>query len=275
MQETGAELSVSVDQVVELSNQFGPLVFRALLLLLIVLLLTKFLGRLLSRILIKMGVPERRALLPVTALHILVLMIGALVVLNLMGFPALNLFRSLIGATLAILALFIILRPYLPGLPFKLGDVVSQGALVGKVERITFAHTTIRHVDGTTAFVPNHKMLNEPMINLSTHPYRRADIEFSVAYEEDLDKVREVVDGVLRTDERVEEEPAPLVAIKELEPSYRRMLARFWLDGDGFLGAKWAICEVIDRALSREGIRLGVPRIEVVSSDDGGVLPTG
>ena len=74
-----------------------------------------------------------------------------------------------------------------------------------------------------------------------------------------------MVAGVLQADERVLEEPEPIVAVKELEPSYRRMLARFWLSGDGFLGAKWAVCEAIDRAMSRHEIQLGVPRIELVS----------
>lgn len=268
MQETAVDLGESVDQVVEFSNQFGPTIFRSLLILVVVLLATKYLGRGLSRLLIRMGVPERRALFPVTLLHIAVLMVGALVVLAALGVPVMNLFRALFGVLLALLAVFIVFRPYLPGLPMKEGDTVSRGSLFGSVERITFAHTMIRNVDGRTAFIPNHKMLNEPLFNMSAYPFRRADVEFCVSYNEDLDKVREVVGGVLEADERVLEEPPPIVVVKELEPSYRSMLARFWLDGEGFLGAKWAVSEEIDRAMTREGIRLGVPRIEVVSTDD-------
>ena len=99
----------------------------------------------------------------------------------------------------------------------------------------------IRQVDGRTAFVPNHKMLNEPLNNMSTNLHRRADIEFFIPYDEDLDKVREVVSEVLQEDGRVREEPAPVVAITGLAPSYREMLARFWVDSDGFLGTRWAI----------------------------------
>ena len=263
MQENPVALTESVNQAVEFSNRFGPQIFRALLLLVVVLLFTKYLGRLLSRLLTRMGVSERRALFPVTILHIVVLMLGALVVLSSMGFPAMTLLRGSFAVALAIFALFIILRPYLPGPPFKEGDVVSRGSIFGQVERISFANTMIRQVDGKTAYVPNHKMLNEPLLNMSTHPHRRAEIKFSIPYGEDLDRVRSVVSDVLEADERVRKEPAPIVVVSELEPSYRQMLTRFWVDSDSFLGARWAICEKIDRAMSGEGIRLGVPRIEV------------
>ena len=103
---------------------------------------------------------------------------------------------------------------------------------------------------------------------MSIHPHRRAEIKFSIPYGEDLDRVRRVVSDVLEEDERVRKEPAPIVVVSELEPSYRQMLTRFWVDSDSFLGARWAICEKIDCAFSSQGIRLGVPRIEVVSSDD-------
>lgn len=265
MEEIPAGLSESVDQVLELGNQIGPLLSRSLLLLLVILMVAKYAGRLLGRLLLRMGVSERRAMFPVTALHIGALMLVALVVLNAMGVPALNLVRFLVIIGMAILAIVIVFGPYLPRLPFKEGDVVSQGSLFGPVEKIAFAHTTIRTVDGKMAFVPNHKMLSEPLTNLSVHPFRRADVGFFVPYDEDLDTVLRVVSETLEEDERVLEEPPPVVVVTKLAPSYREMLARFWVDADGFLGAQWAICEKIDRTLFRHGIRRGVPQIEVVS----------
>jgi small conductance mechanosensitive channel len=269
MDETATDLIENVDQVVEFGNQFGPVIIRGMLLLVLVLLSAQYLGKMLSRLLIRMGVSERKALLPVTALHITFLMLGALFVLNLVGIPALNLVRALFSVAMAFLAVFIVIRPYLPGLPFSTGDLISQGSIFGVVERITFAHTMIRSIDGTRVVSPNHKLMGEPLVNLSVHPNRRADIEFFVPYDEDVDAVRRVVGEVLKQDKRVLDEPAPIVVVAELAPSYRKMMARFWIPREVFLATRWDAGETIEGALAREGLSLGVPRIEVVSGHDG------
>lgn len=49
------------------------------------------------------------------------------------------------------------------------------------------------------------------------------------------------------------------------------MKARFWAPGEVFIATRWDVCEQIERAITREGIRLGVPRIEVVSPHMGEV----
>jgi hypothetical protein len=57
-----------------------------------------------------------------------------------------------------------------------------------------------------------------------------------------------------------------------MEPSYRSMVARFWLATSGYVGARWAAVEAIDRALTANGIRRGVPRLELV--EDSADQPT-
>ncbi len=130
---------------------------------------------------------------------------------------------------------------------------------------MTFTHTIIRTLDGNTVFVPNHKLLNDPLLNYTEFPKRRADVPFFIAYDEDADTAREVVRAVLNEHEMVLEEPGPAVAVSRLEPSFREMTARFWLSPKGYVGAKWAVTGAIDRALADQGIRRGTPRMEVAS----------
>ena len=49
-------------------------------------------------------------------------------------------------------------------------------------------------------------------------------------------------------DAPVIEVPAPTVALSKLSPSYREMVARFWVDGGSALAARWAVNERIDAA---------------------------
>ena len=69
-------LDLYIEQVTQFGDKFGPLLVKAVVLLVVVLLLTKFLGRFCSLILIKLGMPERKAMMAVTVLHVLVLLIA-------------------------------------------------------------------------------------------------------------------------------------------------------------------------------------------------------
>ncbi len=253
-----------IDQVSQIGDKFGPLVVKAMVLLVVVLFLTKFLGRFLSLILTRFGMPERRAILAVTILHILVLLLAALIVLNMLGFPGILLFRIIIIIVMVGLAIFIIGKPYIPQLPFKKGDSVKVGATLGKVEKVTFMHTLIRTFDGKMVFIPNHKVLNDQVVNLAIRPNRRVDIDFFIPYDQDLEKVKTTVGEVLSDDERVLEIPAPKVVISKFTPDYRHMQARFWVERKLAITVRWAINEKIDARFTREGINMAAPRMEIL-----------
>jgi len=264
MDPISSNLDQYVAQVSQFGDKFGPMVVKAVILLVIVLFLTKFLGRFFALILTRFGMPERRALLAVTVLHILVLLIAALIVLNMLGFPGILLFRIIIVIVMIGLAVLIIAKPYMPQLPFKKGDSVKLGTTFGKVEKITFIHTLVRTFDGKMVFIPNHKVLNDQVINLAIRPNRRVDIDFFISYDQDLENVKNVVSEVLADDERVLEKPAPRVIISKFTPDYRHMQARFWVERKHAITVRWALNEKIDARFTQEGINMAAPRMEIL-----------
>ena len=264
MDPISSNLDQYVAQVSQFGDKFGPMVVKAVILLVIVLFLTKFLGRFFALILTRFGMPERRALLAVTVLHILVLLIAALIVLNMLGFPGILLFRIIIVIVMIGLAVLIIAKPYFPQLPFKKGDSIKFGTTLGKVEKITFIHTLVRTFDGKMVFIPNHKVLNDQVINLAIRPNRRVDIDFFIPYDQDLENVKNVVSEVLADDERVLEKPAPRVVISKFTPDYRHMQARFWVERKHAITVRWALNEKIDARFTQEGINMAAPRMEIL-----------
>jgi small conductance mechanosensitive channel len=146
-------------------------VVKGMILLIIVLILVKYLGRFVSALLIKLGMPERRAAYSVTGLHILVLLIGALVVLSLIGFPAALLFRVIMVIVMAGIAAFVIIKPYIPKLPLKKGDIVQIEGVVGTVDFISVMHTRVRTFDGKMVYIPNHRVLNNQAQPPSGHRF--------------------------------------------------------------------------------------------------------
>ncbi len=257
-------LSAYINQVSQVGDQFGPIVVKAVVLLVIVLFLTIFLGRLVAALLVRFGLPDRKAAMSVTGLHILVLLIAALVVLNVLGFPGMLLFRIIVVILMVLVATYIIAKPYIPKLPFKKGDIISFGGKVGKVDAISIMYTQLRTFDGKIIFIPTLQIMNELVTNFSARPKRRVDIDFFIPYDQDLAKVKKAVMQVLEEDERVLEKPLPKVVVSRFSPNYREMQARFWVMRKHAIVGKWAINELIDNKFTEQGIEMAAPRLQVI-----------
>ncbi len=54
-------LSSYVDQISKLSGELGPMIVKGVILLVIILILVKYLGKFLTMLLMKYGMPERKA----------------------------------------------------------------------------------------------------------------------------------------------------------------------------------------------------------------------
>ena len=263
MDKFSSGMSNYVDQISQVGETLGPMVVKGMVLLLIVLILVKFLGKFVSKLLIKAGMPERKAAYSVTGLHILVLLIGALLVLNLVGFPGALLFRIIMLIVMVTTACYVIVKPYIPQLPFKKGQIIQVGDSVGIADLITVMHTRIRTFDGKVVFIPNHKILNDKVTNSSARPNRRLDIRFYIAFDQDVKKAMELVTEILKEDEKVLDKPLPRVVIDKFCPGYMDMLARFWVVRKHALTGRWGLNEKIKAKLDEAGIKMASPRLDI------------
>ena len=80
---------------------------------------------------------------------------------------------------------------------FGVGDIVdvqtSGGLVGGKVEELTFRITTLRAFDGALNTVPNGNIV---FVSNKSRGWARAIVDVRVAYGEDLERVRSILDGV-------------------------------------------------------------------------------
>jgi moderate conductance mechanosensitive channel len=75
------------------------------------------------------------------------------------------------------------------------GDVVNVAGIGGTVQRINLRRTVLRDIDGIVHTIPNGEI--RVSSNL-TRSFARVNLNVSVGYGEELDRVREVIDGVGR-----------------------------------------------------------------------------
>ncbi len=66
--------------------------------------------------------------------------------------------------------------------PFVVDDTVKLGALEGKVERIGFRSTRLRSADGSLLIVPNKKLIDENLENLSSRDLRKVKLTVPLKY---------------------------------------------------------------------------------------------
>jgi len=104
-------------------------------------------------------------------------------------------------------AFLIVLRP------FKVGDFISAGGIVGTVEEIGLFVTTVHTPDNVRTYVGNNKLFSDNIQNFSANPYRRVDLLAQISGAADPKLVIARLAEKVAAIPNVVKEPAPDVVI--------------------------------------------------------------
>jgi len=146
---------------------------------------------------------------------------------------------------------------------FKVGDFIEGGGVLGAVEQISILNTTLKSIDGRQISIPNGKLMGDVIINFSVNPTRRVDLVFGISYNDDIDKAKAIIGKILNDDDRVLEDPEPLVAVVELGDSSVNIAVRPWVNRADFLGVMTDTTEKVKKAFDAEGISIPFPQRDV------------
>jgi small conductance mechanosensitive channel len=131
--------------------------------------------------------------------------LGTIVLFTILGQIGLNIGPALASLGIAGLAISFgaqsMIKDMINGLfillenQYGIGDVVKIGGVSGVVEEVNLRSTVLRDIDGVVHYVPNGE------INIAsnlTKDYSRVNMNISVAYGEDLDRVMGVINRVCK-----------------------------------------------------------------------------
>ncbi|MBE9032481.1 mechanosensitive ion channel [filamentous cyanobacterium LEGE 11480] len=144
--------------------------------------------------------------------------------------------------------------------PFRVGDWVTTGDISGTVEEIHLFTTIVRTPDNRTVIVPNNQLTDSEIINHSTQGTIRIDLEVGIAYDADIDYARKVILEEMAADERVLQEPAPMVGVLALADSSVNLAVRPWTNIENYWDVYFATLENVKKRLDREGIQIPFPQ---------------
>lgn len=82
--------------------------------------------------------------------------------------------------------------------PFQIGDHVECNDIEGQIEEITIRDTHVRQTDGQLVVVPNHMLFQNAVTVRTDRDLRRTTIICGVAYGEDVDVARDVIQQAVR-----------------------------------------------------------------------------
>ena len=146
--------------------------------------------------------------------------------------------------------LILILKPY------KIGDnIVTQGQ-EGTVSSIQLFYTVITSFDNKTIIVPNSKLSNEIIINLSRQGKRRIDIELKLSYSINAEHAKQIIAQTILASQNLLTDPTHRISVSSLETDGYKLMINVWTNAHGFNDAKFALQENIMNALKKTDVKL-------------------
>ena len=147
--------------------------------------------------------------------------------------------------------------------PFRIGDFVDAGGMSGTVVEIHMVKTVLRTGNNQIVHIPNANIWDNPIVNYSSEPTRRIDLNIGVSYDADLRQTRKVLEQVMAAESRILEEPAPVIAVGELGDSAVVFKFRPWVKTSDYWATLWDLTEAIKIALDDADIGIPYPQMDV------------
>jgi small conductance mechanosensitive channel len=138
--------------------------------------------------------------------------------------------------------------------PFDLEDNILAQGQDGKVTSIQIFYTVLLTPDNKTIIIPNGKLFNEVIVNVSREGKRRLDFEVKLAYANDVDKAIAIMISAIKSTEGILSDPAIRVGLIGLEVDSMRFTVNVWVLPGDFLTAKIALMEKIVKDLGAAGM---------------------
>jgi small conductance mechanosensitive channel len=200
----------------------------------------------------------------INAAGIIFVIIGALTKL---GMPTTSMVAAVGAAGLAVgLALQGALSNFAAGIliimfkPFKVGDLIDAGGTIGTVREIELFTSKLITPDNKTAIIPNSLLTADKIINFTETENIRIDMTFGCSYSDDNDKVKEILLEVLKSDDRVLQDPAPFVSISAHADSSINYAVRPWVKASNYWDVYFDTHEGVKRAFDEKGISIPFPQ---------------
>ena len=147
--------------------------------------------------------------------------------------------------------------------PFAVGDYVEAGGVAGTVSEIGLVYTKLKTIDNKIIFIPNGEISGEKIVNYNRQERRRVDLTFTVSYDADPERVKEIMRQVIGAHPKALFTPEPFVRTTSLGESSVGYTLRVWCATEDYWDLYYDLLEQVRDAFDREGVELTYNHLNV------------
>lgn len=147
--------------------------------------------------------------------------------------------------------------------PIKTGDFVEVSGVMGSVSEISIFATTLLTGDNKTVIVANADVTGGNITNFSTEPTRRVDLVVGVAYDSNIEQVKNELKALADADERILKDKDVTIGVVELGDSSINLVFRPWVNSADYWGVYFDLNEKIKNRFEEAGIGIPYPTMDV------------
>ena len=147
--------------------------------------------------------------------------------------------------------------------PFKVGDFIEAQGYTGTVSEIQVFITILKTPDNKTIILPNGGLSNSSLTNFSTESTRRVDMTFGIGYDDDIRKAKGILTQLVKNDDRVLENPEPVVVVSELADSSVNFAVKAWCKATDYWGIYCDMQEKEKLEFDKQNISIPFPQQDV------------
>lgn len=147
--------------------------------------------------------------------------------------------------------------------PFRVGDYIIVGDVEGNVQKIDVVYTTLTTIDNRAVILPNGKLADSNIINVSHEDKRRIDIHVGISYESSIGEARQILQQIIdEQSTRLQDMPVDVV-VSNLAESSVTMTIHMWVRPEDYWSTRWGMLEEIKEKFEEKGIVIPFNQLDV------------
>lgn len=147
--------------------------------------------------------------------------------------------------------------------PFKNGDVINVNGETGSVQAISIVTTTLKTPDNRVIYMANGGVASATITNITQESTRRWDFTCGIGYDDDFEKAKEIIQGLIAADSRFHKDPAPFVRVGNLGDSSVDITIRAWVDTSEYWNVHFDMIENIKKEMDKAKISIPYPQRDI------------
>ena len=147
--------------------------------------------------------------------------------------------------------------------PFEVGDYIAVAGVEGTVMDISFMYTKLVTVNEEYIYLTNSEVGTSTIINYTNHPIRRITQVLDLSYDNDSNKVKEVIKGIIDNEPLVLKDKEIYIAVSEYAESSIKYTVRVYCESKNFINCRDSLLEKYKPAFDNNNLSIPYKTITI------------